>query len=58
MTSTLDVTARRAQTTARSADAVGPVRIEASGTSSDAVVADIGRLYDGREWQADRKSVV
>ena len=52
MTSTLDVTARRAQTTTRSADAVGPVRIEASGTSSDAVVADIGRLYDGREWQA------
>jgi len=52
MTSTLDVTARRAETTTRAADAVRPVRIEASGTSSDAVVADIGRLYDGREWQA------
>jgi AraC-like DNA-binding protein len=52
MTSTLDVTARRADTTPRAADAVRPVRIEASGTSSDAVVADIGRLYDGREWEA------
>ncbi|GAA1491974.1 AraC family transcriptional regulator [Curtobacterium herbarum] len=52
MTSMLDAIARRAETTTRGADAVGPVRIEAAGSSSDAVVADVGRLYDGHDWEA------
>ncbi|WIB27152.1 helix-turn-helix domain-containing protein [Curtobacterium sp. MCSS17_015] len=51
MTSTLDVDTRRASGT-RPRSSVRAVRIEASGTSTDAAVADIGRLYDGREWTA------
>jgi AraC-like DNA-binding protein len=58
MTSVLDRTAREseadrpAQTATRAAGAVTPVRIEASGTTSDGVVTDVSRLYDGREWEA------
>ena len=52
MTSTPD-TAQLMRTVAAPARAsVHPVRIEAVGTSSDALVADVGRLYHGREWQA------